>query len=187
MEIPQIQMPSAFGVGLADMMVNLQQSLPAVTSALFGFCYLAGFWMVFKALYKLRQYGELRTMMSSNTDLREPMMMFLAAGFLLYMPTAIGIFQGTFFSNYTASSISYKGNATQSQFEIIKTVVINLIRIIGLIAIIKGILSLATLGAQSAGGQNSLGKALTFLIGGIFAANLEGLITVLKNSLGIVS
>lgn len=174
------------GVSLHQMLWNLTQNLPALAAAIFGFCYVAGFWLVFKAIYKLKQYGELRTMMSSNTDLREPIMMFVGAAFLIYAPTGINVLEHTFFWNYTATPLGYNVNSSAQEWTFIEGVAMELIRFAGLIAFIKGVLIISHLGSQSMG-QNTLGKAMTFLIGGIMCLNIKGLIAILASTFGLLA
>ena len=170
-------------MSFAEMLQALNADLPAITTLITAASYLIGFWFFFRGIYKLRQYGELRTMMASNTDLRDPMMLFAAGACLLFLPTIISIAESTFFSNYTATPISYGVLNAKTEWEMTERVVLALVRLVGLIAFIKSVMMLGNLNSHS-GGQNTLGKALTHMIGGVMAMNINATIDMVRATFG---
>ena len=74
-----------------DVLTNLAHSLQPIQRLVSGAAYLMGLAFAFKALYSLKVYGEARTMMSSNTSVKEPLVYLLVAGILIYLPTGFQI------------------------------------------------------------------------------------------------
>ena len=178
----------ALAVGLAEgstdlarMLLSLQETLPILFRAATAVVYVLGFVVVLKAMYDLKAYGELRTMMMGNTDLRGPVVKLLMGACLVYLPTALDISLGTVFSIDRANILAYNPpedtQATQAMF-----VVINIVRFIGLISFVRGLLIMSKIDKQSGA---SFGKGVTHILGGVMAVNIVGTMNILANTFGI--
>src|SRR4051812_47422213 len=85
------------GVDAIQMLINLSNSYPALWRMITGACYLIGFILSVRGVYYLKQYGELRTMMSTQTSLKTPIVLFIVAAVLIYIPTGFKIVSRTVF------------------------------------------------------------------------------------------
>ena len=54
----------------ATLLANIASSVPAISKLLAAMMYLIGFMFIFRGVYGLKQFGELRTMMSVNAEMK---------------------------------------------------------------------------------------------------------------------
>ncbi len=171
MDVPSVQ----------EMLTNLDQSLPYVQDMVFAVAYVGGMLFIFRALYSLKVYGEMRTMMATQSHLWTPISLFIAGAFLLYLPTAIHYTQQTVFDksgNILAYS-SVGGGSWRAGMQ----VVMDIVRVVGLIAFVRGWFILGSSGQQGMQG-NTVGKALTHVLGGILAFNISETTQIVANTFG---
>ncbi|MBN9230719.1 MAG: type IV secretion protein IcmC [Legionella sp. 40-6] len=172
----------------ADILNNLANSLIPVQRLITGGAYLIGCAFLFKAIYSLKVYGEARTMMSSNTSIKEPVVYLMVGAIFIYFPTAFStLMQSTFgyqnvlqyapinSSNATLDTLFGSGSAVGRPLTII-------LQVIGLIAFVRGWVLIARSASQ---GQppGGTGKGLIHVFGGILAINIVGTINMLNNTL----
>ena len=167
---------------LQTMLSSLMNNLPPLWALVEAVSYIAGMMFGLKAVYMLKEYGELRTMMSSQTSLMKPMIMFVVSIALCYLPGMYHIALETFYSSQYASPLGYSDSSLGSWQGVI-TVATNIIQLVGLIAFVRGWVMISHLAQHS--GQPVFGKAMTHIIGGILAINIVGTAHVLENTLHI--
>jgi intracellular multiplication protein IcmC len=168
------------------MLVTLSNSFPGIWHLITGASYLLGILFASRAVFAFKVYGELRTMMASQTNLKAPITFFLVAGVFFYLPTAFQIIMvSTFGYSGIQNPLSYTGPTVAGLDQTSMVAVLQLIQIVGLIAFIRGWLILA----HAAQGQqgNTVGKGITHIIGGVLAMNIVGTAAVINASLGIGS
>src|SRR5437773_8521060 len=71
-----------------SMLVNVTNEFPNIYRLITATAYLMGIAFIFRGVYQLKVYGDLRTMMSVQTNFKATMMVFFAGAALLYTPTA---------------------------------------------------------------------------------------------------
>ena len=81
----------------ADILTNIANNLGPVQNLLRGASFLIGLSFAIKAIYTLKVYGEARTMMATNSSLKEPLVYMMVAAIFLYFPTAFEILMNTTF------------------------------------------------------------------------------------------
>lgn len=167
---------------ITSILENVNRNLPAVWHLLTGGSVLLGFWFALRGMYQLRQYGELRTMMSVQTELKKPLLFLFIAVAMLYWPSLMHITMQTFFNN--PNPIAYDGSDLGNTYNRAMGLVGNIIQIVGFLAFIRGWVLLTAYGEQSTG-QPVLGKAITHIIGGVLALNIFETWQILKNTFGI--
>jgi len=168
---------------IGDMLINLSQSYAGIWRLITSFSYVAGFIMFFRAIYNLKIYGELRTMMPSQASVKLPVTYMIVAAALLWLPSAVNVMMESTFG-YTGPRQLLSHIAVDSiRGEQILRAVLGMVQIVGLIAFIRGWMILSQ-GAQQ-GSPQSFGKAITHMIGGIFALNIDGTWELLKGTFGI--
>ena len=166
-----------------QMLINLGESLPAIYRMVTGAAYVIGIGFAVAALYHLKIYGELRTMMSSQTGLKQPMMYLFVAAIFIFLPTGFAMVMSSTFGY--ANVLSYQQWPTRSGYPISREaiVVLQLIQLIGIISFIKGWILIQRSSSQQQ--QGGFGKGLVHVMGGIFAANIVGTAVIVSNTLGI--
>ena len=171
-------------VSQTNVLINIAKSLIPVQNLITGAAYFIGISFALKALLTLKQHGESKTQMSSQTSIKEPLFYFMIAGFLIYFPTGFEIIMNTTFgySNVLAYSDS---NLTDSMFggnSQLGNAVVIIFQTIGLYAFTRGWILIAR--AASQGQQpGGTGKGLMHVFGGVLAVNIVGTVELLKNTL----
>lgn len=170
-----------------DILTNLANSLIPVERLITGGAYLIGCAFLFKALYSLKIYGEARTMMSSNTSIKEPMFYLLIGALLIYFPSAFNMMMQTTFGyqnvlQYAPANSKNAAFGTLFGGSPIGRALTIIIQVIGLVAFIRGWVLIARSASQ---GQppGGTGKGLIHVFGGILAINIVGTLEMLINTL----
>lgn len=165
-----------------DMLTNFDKSLPGLWRLVTAGSYIMGIAFILRGVYALKVYGDLRTMMSTQTNLKSTLMLFLVGSALMFTDTIFRNVMMTTFGTTEVSPIGYQssplGFSGQSMH-----VILRFVQLIGLISFIRGWIALTQ--AQQPGGHSSMGKAFTHILGGTLAINIEGTRNVLMGTFGI--
>lgn len=172
----------------ANILTNLANSLVPVQRLITGGAYLIGCAFLFKAIYTLKMYGEARTMMSSNTSIKEPVVYLMVGAIFIYFPTAFStLMQSTFgYQNVLQYAPVNSGSQTLDFLfgsgSVVGRPLTMLIQVIGLIAFVRGWVLIARSASQ---GQppGGTGKGFVHVFGGILAINIVGTINMINNTL----
>jgi len=175
-------------VAQADIINNIAASLGPVQKLITGAAYIIGLAFTVKAIYSLKVYGESRTMMSGNTNIKEPITYFIVSAIFLYFPTALASMLQTTFgdSNILQYTSIDSNNATISTLfgptSPVGASLTMLIQTIGLIAFVRGWVMIARSASQ---GQppGGTGKGLMHVFGGILAINIVATLQMINNTL----
>lgn len=168
---------------ISSVLMNLQNQLPELTSLLTGFCYVAGFGLVLVALFHLRKYGEMRTMMAANADLKGPIIQIIVGSCLLQLPLVLQISLETTFG--TDNPLAYPGGNDSGWNELANTIIL-ILQFVGGVAMTRGLLLFNKLGSGQAQ-PGTFGKAMIHIIGGTLCFNSYGTAQVLFSTLGLFS
>ena len=143
--------------------------------------YVMGVGFVVLGIFKLKRYGEMRTQMSSQMSILSPLMPIIVGVLLVRFPHFFGETMQMFFGKTGTADLAYP--STGGGFEQYIKPIMMLVRLIGVIAIIRGLVLLSRVGnPQSQPG--STGKALIHIIGGIMAARIGEVISFIKMLIG---
>ncbi len=166
---------------IQEMLVNLSSSITPFWRLVTGASYLFGLVFVFRGIFMLKVYGEGRTMMSGQANLKGALICLLVGAVLLFSQSMYDTLLFSTFSATSTSPLQYDTNSTLSidaYFSLLR-----FISLIGLISFIRGWVMLTHL--SNPGQQSSFGKALTHIIGGLLAINIQGTINVVQGTLGM--
>lgn len=172
----------------ASILTNIANNMIPVERLVTGTAYLIGIAFAFKAIYSLKVYGEARTMMSSNTSIKEPIIYLVVAAILIYFPTALQVMLNTTFGsssilqyapvdsqNQALDTLFGTGSAVGQSLSII-------IQVIGVIAFVRGWVLIAR-GASHGQPPGGTGKGLMHVFGGILAMNIIGTLEMINNTI----
>lgn len=166
---------------IAQMLINIQQTIPALTAMVTGAAYVMGFFFVFSAFYTMKQYGEMRLMSSSSTDIRGPIGGFLFGSALIYLPNVFSTAMLTFFGS--SNPIAYQ--STGSNWDLLVSSIVYIIQFVGVIAMIKALMIFRQASSGGSAGQQGLvGRGITHFVGGALAINIIGTKDILFTTLG---
>jgi len=172
-----IQLPSG---GITDVLNNLYDNIQPLIQLAVAVAYVSGFMLVLSALYKLRIYGEVRTMMPSHAQMSGPAIQFVMGLFLLFLPTIINISVYTIWND----NIMAYPQSSDSVTKAVEGAIIGIIKLFGFVAVIRGVFSMAKSAHQ--GAQPGLfTKGLVHFVGGILAINVWGTVQTIGTSLGL--
>ncbi|MBP9725957.1 MAG: type IV secretion protein IcmC [Gammaproteobacteria bacterium] len=170
--------PDASSLDIEQMIVNLAKTMPSLLAMFTAGAYVLGFTLVLKGIYKLKEYGEMRTSMSSQTNLWPPLITITVGTILIFFVSGYQIGLQTLFGY--SSPLTYSSD-TSSTDALVSSVVL-IMQVVGVIAFIRGLLLLNSAGGHGAQ-PGSIGKGLTFVVGGLLAINIYGTWEVLVNTL----
>lgn len=172
--------PNASSLNIQQMIVNIADTMPSILAMVSAAAYIMGFLLVMKGVYKLKEYGEARTMMASQTSIWPPLITLIVGSLLIYFVSAYQIGLYTLFKSSSPDVFSYSGNGDAT--DTLVQAVVTIMQVVGAIAFIRGLLLINS--ASGHGAQpGSFGKGLTFIIGGLLAINIYGTWEVLINTL----
>src|SRR5437764_9809062 len=78
-----VQTPSA-----EVLLVNFSRNIPLIQKLIMVLAFFMGMFFIFRALLKLKIYGEMRTMMSPHARLNQVLLLLFAGALLMYLTTA---------------------------------------------------------------------------------------------------
>lgn len=171
---------SVTSISAQDMINRITEQLPSIMRMVTAIAYVLGMYFIFFSLMKFKEFGEQRTMMSSQHHLKEPVTYMIVGALLLYLPTSVQIGMSTFW----ADPAPYGYLEDQDQWSQFINNCFMVVQLFGVIAFIRGLVILSHTGS-SHGGQGQFGKGLTHIIGGLFCINIYQLIKVVLWTLGI--
>src|SRR3990167_1208310 len=120
------------------------------------------------SLLKFKRYGESRTFMSQQSSIGRPVGMLISAVCLLCFPLVINTLRLSIFGD--VSPLAYPAMSSPESNQMIKPV-IALIRIVGIIGIMRGIILMSRAGGEQAQ-PGSIGKAMLHIIGGLMCVQI---------------
>lgn len=167
-------------IDVDEMLANIQEQLPYLTQFVTALCYLSGVYFIFKAMYALKQYGEMRTMMASGTDLRGPITQIALAMCLLFAPTIIDVGLTTLYGDN--SILAY--DETGTQWDTLASTIIAIVQFVGGVAFLRGLFIFHKLGSGQAQ-PGTFAKGVTHVIGGVIALNIVQATKIMSDTLGI--
>jgi intracellular multiplication protein IcmC len=160
-----------------SMLANLEKSLPGIQNVISYTAYFIGICLVMMSLYKLHHVADQRNMMSQQHSISGPIVTIIAGAFLIYLPSTIDTMTATFWG--TDSPMAFD-TTTGGQYDQMIGIVLKIVKIVGIIAFIRGWLMIAK--STDQGQQGGVGKGMTHIIGGLLAFHMEATLQVLQNT-----
>lgn len=120
------------------------------------------------SLFEFKRYGEMRTFMSHQMTIAKPLAMMLSGIMLLLLPLMIGTFMLAFWGS--ASPMAYT-STSDSGWAPLMPVVINCVRVVGIVAFMRGIFLISRSGGSGAQ-PGTLSKAILHMFGGVLCVNI---------------
>lgn len=160
----------------------LTQNFQIISIIIENIAIIMGVGFTLAGLFQLKKYGESRTMMSQQHSIAGPLLMLLAGAMLLILPTFVGSMLLAFWG--TSSPLSYSGGP--AGYSSLVPPVLMFVRIIGVIAFIRGIVLLARSGGQQSQ-QGTFGKAMIHIFAGILCVHILGTMDLLEQLLGMTN
>ncbi len=170
-------------INLIQMMQTFQKNLGPIYNLVIALSYVMGIWFVLDSIFRLKKYGQQRTMMSTQASLAKPIALMILGLALIYFPTFVNISIQSLWA-YSSSSSVLKYPANPSAWDAFIHPLIDTIRLFGLIAVVRGLVLLTRLANESSQ-PGSLGKGIMHVVAGTLAINIVGTISLIKATFGI--
>jgi intracellular multiplication protein IcmC len=171
---------SVSGLDAQSMLERIVGQVPNLMRMITAIAYVLGIYFMVFSLLKFKEFGEQRTMMSSQHHLKEPLIYMSVGVFLVFLPSAVQTGLSTFWTD--PSPYAYLDN-TDPYSQIWNNALI-VVQLFGTIAFIRGLVMLSHLG-KGGHGQASAGKAMTHIVGGIMCINIYQFIQMVFATLGV--
>ena len=162
---------------------HISQQMPVLWKVVTGGVFLTGLFFALKSIYLFKDYGEMRVMMSANTDVRKPLGYLIIGIILMYAPFVAGQVLHSMFDQTYVSPVTYLLGISGQAFKDTFYVLGNIIEFIGFIAFVRGWIIIANT-TQQQSQPGSFAKGLIHIIGGVFAINIWGTFKVLQATIG---
>ena len=159
----------------------MMSNLGIIANIVQGVAIVMGVGLIFSGIMKLKHYGEMRTMMNSQGSLANALFIMLAGIMLMTLPTMLNTFLLAIWG--TTNPLPYPGGGGANG---LMRGIVMFVRLIGVISFIRGVVLISHLGKESGGQQGSIGKALTYMIGGIMCVQIVATAQFLSTILGFI-
>ena len=166
---------------------NLRLQIPSLVRLVFALSYTIGVVFCIISIIKLKHIGESRGANSASTGGLFSVMAYMITGsMLIYLPSSLNVTTGTLFALGGDSSLfAYSNNAIAGMtFDNLIAVVVDIVKLVGLIAFVRGWIMLSKMGSQSSHG--TMGKSMVHIIAGILAVNIVTTWEVARATFGYV-
>lgn len=168
----------------ANVMVNLSRTYPQLQKLITGSAFLIAIGLIMRAIYYLKIYGEMRTMMASQGNLKVPLIYLFVAAMLIYLPTTLHSMMLSSFGTTEITPLSYNNSQIKGLSLQATNAILGFVQIIGLISFVRGWTIIAKAAQGSAQGA-TFGKGATHILGGVLAINIVGTKDAIWNTLGL--
>jgi intracellular multiplication protein IcmC len=167
------------------MVGELAKSYPAIANLVASVGFFIGIIFIVASLFQLRHVGESRSATQGNHEFTAPLFGILIGSALIYIPTflqatALTLWGENELLDYPNSTITWSGGNSS-----LMVVLLNTIRLVGLISFIRGWIILKRSTEQGGHGQGFLGKALAHIIGGIFCWHIAAFTNMVAATFGM--
>lgn len=167
-----------------DMLLHLQRSLGPLFNLAIGSMYVIGIALAVKGVYDLRMYGESRTMMSSSTSIKGPIITLVAGIMCIYSPSAFNMVMMTTFGYGKILAYDQFPSSSGQTLSTSEVIMLQIVQVIGAYAFLRGWILISRT-AHSQGGHGTLSKGIIHVVGGVFGMNIVGTFNVIANTFGI--
>jgi intracellular multiplication protein IcmC len=164
---------------LSMMLINFSAVVPSLIQVVTAGAYALGMFFMVASLMGMKHFGEMRTMMSQEHSLSGPLVEFFVGASLLYLPSTIQMGLSTFW--VSPNPYAYL-DAVTDQYTVFINACYSIVQLIGLIALVRGLLILKKVGSGRS--QETLGKALAHLMGGVLCINIYSTLQMLEATVG---
>jgi intracellular multiplication protein IcmC len=147
---------------------------------------LLGLSLFIGGLLKLKKYGEMRTMMAQQMPISVPLFTILAGVIFLILPVFMSTMLDSFWGLGATTDAALPMDFNNADWDAYIPPILLLVRLIGVYAFMRGIMTLANSGGQQSGQQGGgLGKVLLYMLSGILCVHIDGTMYLIENFFGL--
>lgn len=167
---------------------NLRSSFVGITRLVTAASYVIGIALIFRGVAMYRIFANQTFGSAQRGEFAGPLVFLIVGAFLMYLPSTLDTGLNTMYGNTELAAagdlMSYQPLTARENWNNLSDVLISYVRLIGLIAFIRGLLILSKMGHP--GSQpGSVAKGLTHLVGGILLINVVETVNILAATFGV--
>lgn len=152
------------------------QSIHYLSIIVQDFCIVAGLSLFLAGLFKMKRYGEMRTMMSHHITISQPLGKMIAGVVLLCLPLFVGTISLGLWGQVSPLAYPILSNSQATEMF---TPIIAMIRLMGVLGIIRGVFLFSRSGGQQAQ-PGMVGKGVMHILGGLLCLHILNTVDVLR-------
>lgn len=176
---------SAYVTDSANMLTNLSRSYPQIQKLITGSAVLIALALIMRAVYYLKIYGEMRTMMASQGNLKVPLTYLVVAAVLMSVPRSLETLMVSSFGTTQITPLNYNTSSMKGISLQATNAILGFIQIIGLLSFVRGWMIIAKSAQGASQGGASFAKGATHVVGGVLAINIVGTKDAIWATLGL--
>ena len=168
---------------LSNIVTVIKDNEDLIVMVISGSSYVIGFGMFYAALMHFKRVGRsLGSLSGSQDQLSGGIIKLVVAALLVFFPSTLQVGLEIFFPD-NPSILRHYTPSQNNVFENFNDGVAAVVRIIGFISVIRGLLMASKAGSQSGGQQGNLSKGILYFLGGILAINCVAVVQFLDGAL----
>lgn len=167
---------------LGDMLQHFQNEMGAIWTMLVWLTRLMGIMFIAQGVFRLKKFGQMTVFMMSHVNLTEGVVYLFIGSMFIFSKYMIDSFLLSLWGYDTGSIVGY-GQAVNEADKILQPIMMT-VQVVGFVAFIRGFIIFSRMGTQSAQ-PGTFGKAMTFILGGIAAINIQGTMETLRATFGL--
>lgn len=177
--------PSSFSLDTA--LTNLSNAFGSIQSLIVAVAYVIGLSLIVRGVMMYRIFANQTFGSAQRGEIAGPMVHLVVGAILLYFPSTLNVSLQTIFSTTDISPasdlVAYQSLSGGEKWQKITDVVTMYMKLIGLIAFVRGWVILSKMG-HSGSQPGSIGKGLIHVIGGILLVNVVDTVNILACTFG---
>lgn len=180
-------------IDLGTALANLQAAFGSLQRMIGAISFVIGIALVYRGIAMYRGLANQTYGSAQRGEVAGPMVFLVVGAVLIYLPTALDTSISTLFAGTTRenllpaeSLIGYKSVSNVEHWEEISKVLVQYMKLIGLIAFIRGWVILSKMGHQGAQ-PGSIGKGITHIVAGVMLMNIVGSYNIIAQTFGFTT
>jgi len=168
---------------IITILVNIQALVEPFIFMVTAVAYISGVCFMTLGVFQLKKVGDYRQSQYQAADFKAPIISLLTGMMLVYLPTIFKASTMTVFGSTSLPGYLPNDPTNPTEIEVAIGAILDIIRLVGVVAFVRGWFILTKIGDASAGG--AISKGLTHLLGGLFAYHMYDFFLIVENTLGL--
>jgi len=178
-------MSASFSLDMA--IQNLSQSFGSIQKLIVAMSYVIGLGMTVKGVMMYRIFANQSMSSAQRGEFAGPLVWIIIGCLLVYFPSTLDSSLSTVFGTSNLGDanelIAYSSISTVEKWQAISDVIIKYVKLVGLIAFVRGWVILSKMG-HSGAQPGSISKGVIHVIGGVLLINIVDTINILATTFG---
>ncbi len=172
-------------IDIGLMLTNLQHTFGSLRSLVGSVSYVIGLIFIVRGLAHFKETGHM--MNGNKSEIPQATILMIIGSLLIYLPSTIEMGLNTIFASTDLGAaselLSYTAPSGSDLWSQISSVIVDYLKLLGLIAFIRGWVMLSHVGGHQAQPGN-VGKGITHIIAGIVLINIVDSVKILATTFG---